>query len=306
MCCLFEQIPIRFRTTTAQYLSKHDSDQGRGHLAALAEHNAAALRRSIVYCSGAGIGAFRVNSRILPLSTHPEFAYRLEDLPMGEDLRSRFEGCGRLARELNIRLSFHPDQFVVLNSLTDDVVERSIAELASQARVAAWLGADVINLHAGGVYGDRAAALQRLRDTIEALPTPIRQRLTLENDDRCYTPSDLLPVCRDMEIPFVYDVHHQRCHDDGRSVGATTDDALATWNREPLFHISSPRDGWGASNTRPHHGYIDVEDFPTEWLQHRLTVDVEAKAKEQAVARLHSQLQTSDRQARRPEKAGAP
>ena len=61
----------------------------------------------------------------------------------------------------DIRLSFHPDQFVVLSSPHPEVVANSIRELEYQARLAEAVGADVINIHAGGVYGDKPSALQR-------------------------------------------------------------------------------------------------------------------------------------------------
>jgi len=51
-----------------------------------------------------------------------------------------------------------------------------------------------INIHGGGAYGDKKSALRRLARQIEKLPDHVRTRLTFENDDRVYTPSDLLPL----------------------------------------------------------------------------------------------------------------
>jgi UV DNA damage endonuclease len=118
----------------------------------------------------------------------------------------------------------------------------------------------------------------------------VRSRLTLENDDRVYTPEDLLPVCRDLAIPLVYDVHHHRCLPDGRSVEATTELAIGTWIREPLFHLSSPKEGWDSGKPGSHHDYIDAEDFPGCWTNLDITVEVEAKAKELAVLKLKQDL----------------
>jgi UV DNA damage endonuclease len=67
--------------------------------------------------------------------------------------------------------------------------------------------------------------------------------------------------------------------------------ARETWQeREPLFHLSSPLDGWSGSQPERHHDYIDPKDFPAAWLGSALTVEVEAKAKELAVARLQRDL----------------
>ena len=127
---------------------------------------------------------------------------------------------------------------------------QSIAELEYQAEVAQWIGADVVNIHGGGAYGDKQAALRTFAKNLARLSKKARRLLTLENDDKIYTPADLLPFCREQGIPFVYDVHHHRCTPDGMSVEEATRQALATWNREPLFHISSPIEGWNGPKPR--------------------------------------------------------
>ena len=134
---------------------------------------------------------------------------------------------------------------MVLNSPREDVVASSIAELEYQAEVAEWVEADSINIHAGGAYGDKPAALQRFAACLGRLSRRIRERLTVENDDKVFTPSDLLPICKTEGLPLVYDVHHHRCNSDALSVEQATRQAIRTWNREPLFHISSPLAGWG-------------------------------------------------------------
>jgi len=217
--------------------------------------------------------------------------YGVGELPGGRALIESFRECGRLAEERNIRLSFHPDQFVVLNSPNRKTLEHSIAELEYQTEVAEWVGADTINIHAGGAYGDKTSALKALASNIEKLPDRVRCRLTLENDDRTYRPADLISLCKMTSTPLVYDVHHHRCLPDGLSVEEATGFALETWNREPLFHISSPIEGWNGPKPGRHHDFIDPDDFPAEWLNLDLTVEVEAKAKEIAVLRLKKEIE---------------
>lgn len=288
LCCLFQKEDIRFRTTTATALSQLQTRERIEKLRSLAAHNAAALHAAIAYCEVHGIGCFRVNSQILPLKTHPTLGYDASLL--GEENIQAYRSCGELARRAALRISFHPDQFVVLSSPNAAVVTNSIAELEYQAEVAEWINADVINIHGGGGYGDKPAALQRLIDSAGQLSDRVRSRLSLENDDRTYTPSDLLPVCEQLRLPFVYDVHHHRCHDDGIDVETATRLAIKTWDREPLFHISSPRNGWSGDNPRAHSDYINPEDFPDLWDEMDITVEVEAKAKELAVGALAKQL----------------
>ena len=242
-------------------------------------------------CAALGIGAFRINSRILPLGTHPVSRYTLEALDRTGEIRAAFERAGSLARDRDVRLSFHPDQFVVLNSERPEVVRASAEELEFQAAIAELIGAGTLVFHGGSTAGGIPAALERLERGLDLLSERARARAALENDDHRFAPSDLLPLCRRAGVPMVYDAHHHRCHPDGLSVEEATEGASATWRgREPWMHISSPRDGWRASNPRPHADYIDPEDFPAAWLGRRITVDVEAKAKERAVLALMEAL----------------
>jgi UV DNA damage endonuclease len=290
LCCQFAREPIRFRTTTATAMMRLPRPERLARISELCRHNADALLAALAYCAAHGIGAFRINSQILPIKTHPKVGYQMAELRDSSGIIDQFRKCGAFAHDHDVRLSFHPDQFVVMNSPTDQTLAHSLAELDYQAEVAELVGADTINIHGGGAYGDKTSALQKLRRVIERLPGKVRSLLTLENDDKVYTPSDLLPVCNDTGVPLVYDVHHHRCLPDGLSIETATAKATATWNREPLFHISSPLEGWNGPKPERHNDYISVADFPKEWLKQPLTVEVEAKAKELAVAKLLSEL----------------
>ena len=151
------------------------------------------------------LARFRIGSSILPVKTHPQVGYSVDDLPQSDVIVGAFRRCGELASQHRIRTVFHPDQFVVLNSPREDVVEKSIDELEYQAEVAEWVGADVINIHGGGAYNDKAAALARFARNLDRLSDAVRSRLTIENDDKVYTPIDLLPLCRATGLPLVYD-----------------------------------------------------------------------------------------------------
>lgn len=290
LCCIFREQPIKFVNTTAAALSRLPRADARSKLSRLCRQNAEALRAALEYCAVHGIGCFRINSQILPLKTHPQLGYEVSELPDGETIERCFRECGAFAQAHGLRTSFHPDQFVVLNSRKPAVVEASLKELEYQAEVAEWVAADVINIHGGGAFGDKQQALDAFVRNWERLSARAKARLTLENDDQVFTPADLLPVCRATGIPFVYDVHHHRCHPDGLSIEEVTELSLATWNREPLFHISSPLEGWKRPHPERHHDYIDVKDFPRCWLSLQITVEVEAKAKELAVLKLAREL----------------
>lgn len=280
LCCQFVDAPIKFRTATHRYVSGLSEADRRDYLTAIVLANAEALTAAIEECHRLGIGAFRITSDVLPLITHPVSGYDISP-----EVQEAFRMAGRVAQDRGIRLSFHPDQFVVLNSIRPEVVDSAVRELESQARVAELLGADTITLHGGGAVGGKDAALDRLWQGIERLSDRARSLLALENDDRVFSVADLIPVCGATGVPLVYDVHHHRCNPDGLTVEEATELAIETWGqREPYFHISSSRDRRG--DPRPHADYIAGGDLPPAWRTLDVTVDVEAKAKERAVVRL--------------------
>jgi UV DNA damage endonuclease len=293
LCCQFTDASPRFRQATATYVLRLSPEDRRQYLADVVGANAISLLHAIERCAELGIGAFRISSQFVPLATHPTVGFDVEDLPNAEAILRCYAAARDLARLRDIRLSFHPDQFVVLGSARPDVVESSVREMDHHGRIAALIGADTICLHGGGLVGGAEAAGARLLDGIERLSEVARSRLALENDDRVWSPAALLPLCDRAGVPFIYDVHHHRCLADGASVADVTAASVATWDRvgrEPYFHLSSPRDTWSGRDGRPHADYIDLSDVPAEWMRLTVTIDLEAKAKELAIGRLRSAL----------------
>jgi UV DNA damage endonuclease len=292
LCCLFNQAPIRFRSATAKFVRPLDRPAQLVKLSELCLDNARSLVAAVEEVYRLGFGSFRVSSPLLPLYTHPEVGYRLEELPDAREITATLRSVKALKEKYRLRFSFHPDQFTLLSSPRPEVTAASLKELDYQVMLAELIDADVINIHGGGVYGDKQSALSRLVKEISALPEPIRIRLTLENDDRSYTVEDLLPVCEELDIPLVYDVHHHRCNPDGLTVAAATEACMRSWRRlgrEPYFHLSSPKHGWNGK-PGPHADFIDIADFPAEWHGLDATIDVEAKAKELALLQLRKEL----------------
>src|SRR4051812_43839729 len=96
LCCQFLDAPIGFRTATHGYVSRLDSRVAREYLAEIAAHNADVLAAAVERCHELGIGAFRVNSQVLPLATHPITGYTLERLDSTGAIAGAFEWAGAL------------------------------------------------------------------------------------------------------------------------------------------------------------------------------------------------------------------
>lgn len=289
LCCTFAEVPIKFRHTTAAYVLRQPVAERMPFIADIVRHNADALTKAVAWCGSHGIGAFRIANDVVPLVTHPEAGFDLESLPA--DALDALDAAAASAARADVRLSFHPDQFIVLSSIHERVVVSSLGELEHLGALCERLGVTQMTIHGGGATGGKPAALERLQRGLDRLSERARRTLVLENDDKTWTVADLLPAIRSAGLPLVYDVHHHRCNPDGLSEPEATEIATATWGgREPWFHLSSPIEGWSGPMPLRHADTIDPADVPPFWRGRTMTVDIEAKAKEKAVLALRALL----------------
>lgn len=112
LCCKFLDAPIRFRSITATYLKRLSNPLS--YLNAIICHNVKMREKALLYCEMHQIGCFRIGSDFTPVITHPEVKYSLEELPDETALKRELQTCGQRAKRASIRLTLHPDPFVVL------------------------------------------------------------------------------------------------------------------------------------------------------------------------------------------------
>jgi UV DNA damage endonuclease len=108
-----------------------------------------------------GIRMYRISSDIAPYATHPDMPQFHNQLMECEEAMAAL--ASKVAR-LDLRLSMHPAQYIVLNSPDERIAQASIRDFAFHAAFLDALGcgpeAKIIT-HVGGVYGDRSAAMNR-------------------------------------------------------------------------------------------------------------------------------------------------
>jgi UV DNA damage endonuclease len=251
-------------------------------------------------------------SSLVPYGTHPELPQFHGQV---EECRERLGRIGALARELGVRLTSHPGQYVVLNSEQEHVRASAARDLELHAELfdAMGLGPEsVVVLHVGSAAGGVQAGIERFLAGVELLSDRARARLVVENDDRSFGLSDVLDVSRRTEIPVVWDVLHHHCHDPaGIPDREALELALATWppGVTPKIHYSSPRTAVEERRRRngrrmerslvlpqlrAHADLVDpigFEHFVRETAAGlRFDVMLEAKAKDLALLRLREQL----------------
>lgn len=248
--------------------------------------NLACLSRILAFNAEHDLLFFRVTSDLVPFASH---AVNTLDWP--EIFAEEFAGIGRLVRDHGMRISMHPDQFTLLTSHDEGVGERSVAELMYHTAVLDAMGLDTtakVQIHLGGVYGDREAAVGRFLDRYRALPPEVRQRLVVENDDRLYTEAECRTVSRECGIPVLFDAFHHECNPSGLGTDEAVAACAATWSERdgvPLVDYSSQEPG---ERRGRHARTLDPAHFAS-FLAAARTLDpdimLEIKDKEQSALR---------------------
>jgi len=283
---MFHKEPIKFKIYTKKRLFELSLEERIKKIDETIRHNVQSLQRAIDYCYENGIESYRVGSDLI---SHYDTVKDIVDLEPYFELFREVDTKG-------INLSMHPGQYCIINSPKENVVENSLKDLHYHKLIADCLGFKELNIHVGGVYGDKASAIQRFIDTVNKNPW-LKDYLTIENDELSFCADDCLYIANEVGIPFTFDLHHERCYwlNEGivPDVYNIFERSSQTWsNRDHIrIHISSPKDGYTTpSKSRPHSDYITESDIVKLQSDKTIYVDVEAKHKEVAVKQFKEHL----------------
>ncbi len=143
----------------------------------------------------------------------------------------------------------HPGQYTVLNSQDSEILARSIKELQYHADVLDALGLDAsakIQMHVGGVYGDKNRSIQRFIEQYRTLDESLKRRLVIENDDRSFAIEDCTRIYEEIGVPILFDAFHHELNHCGSSIAHALATATRTWRENdgiPMVDYSYHRGG---------------------------------------------------------------
>ncbi len=191
------------------------------------QNNLECLSRILEFNADRGLLFFRISSDLIPFASHPvcQFEWRAV-------FSRELESIGRYIKKNRMRISMHPDQFVVLNSKREDVVANSVLELEYHRGLLDAMGLDgdaKIQIHVGGVYGDRDGSINRFISSCNSLGEGIKRRLVIENDDRNYGVKNCLRISGETGVPVLLDVFHHECLNSGEPLKDVLRLTAATW-----------------------------------------------------------------------------
>ena len=197
------------RSTTVAWLDRQTVDVAEERLYDIMTHNMQAAYNLVQYVGELkpGLRMVRLGSNQLPMYTQPTWRYYWQKPDIRQQLARGYARVGKLARELDVRLSFHPGQFTVLASDNPDIVERSIEEFEYHVDMARWMGFGQkfqdfkCNVHISGRQGPAG-----IKAVLSRLSPEARNVITIENDENKWGIEASLEL--EKHVALVLDIHH--------------------------------------------------------------------------------------------------
>lgn len=282
--------------THAQFSKIKDEEAAIRKLERIAVSNLTNCLRLLRHNAAHEITFFRLSSKIIPMANHPDLPHWNYIKPLQESLE---EIRSYLHEHPDMRIDFHPDHFVVLNTSNTDVFKMAARTLNMHKLLLQGMGIKPEHrcvIHVGGAYKDKEKALEQFLENWGQLPASLQKMIMLENDDKTFTLNDTLYLCEKIGIPLVFDYHHHLAnHEKEAKWENEWDRIVSTWSFSELpvkMHMSSPK---SEKDFRAHADFIDVNEFK-QFLHHvkgsvsQIDVMLEAKSKDNAVFALVKEL----------------
>lgn len=284
--------------TFAQFQKIEDREAAIRKLERIALQNIQNTLRLLKHNAASHIHFYRLTSRLIPLANHEE----LLDWDYLKPLRDALREVGNFAIKHNMRIDFHPDHFVLINSPKEHILKNSIITLKMHYLLLKAMGIDLTHrcvMHVGGNYKETEDSLERFIDNWMVVPKSIQKMIMLENDDTSFTLEDTLYLCEKLDIPLVFDYHHHLAHHQNPVWETNWNRIVQTWRHSPLplkMHISSPK---SKKEFRHHSDFIDSDMF-FKFLKEingsipQIDCMIEAKQKDQALFHLMDEIKQRD------------
>ncbi|KXH87285.1 UV DNA damage repair endonuclease UvsE [Sporosarcina sp. HYO08] len=284
--------------TFAQFQKIDERDAAIRKLERISLSNLENTLRILKHNAASDIHFYRLTSRLIPLANHPE----LTDWNYLRPLQKQLREIGNFVKEHNIRIDFHPDHFVLINSMKKEILKNSIQTLKMHYLLLKGMGIDATHrcvMHVGGNYKDTETSLERFIDNWMLVPRSIQKMIMLENDDTSFTLEDSLYLCEKLDIPLVFDYHHHLAHHQHANWEEHWDRVIQSWRHSSLpvkMHISSPK---SKKEFRHHADFVDMELFFTFLKAIKGSVPqidcmIEAKRKDEALFHLMGEMKARD------------
>ena len=233
-------LKTKFKDVTLKTLEKLSLSSRIEKLNSISLNNTTLVDQIVKFNNENNIGLYRIPTNLLPFPTHPI----AKDWNWRSILEPCFEYTGNLANQLNIRISFHADEYTIINSPVENVFTNSVESLIYLSDVLDMMKVNGnIVVHVGGVYKDKDASLKRFTNNFYKIPEQVRVKLIVENDDKQYGWMDVYNLCEKLKLPMVLDIHHYKVYNPFELLNFDNIKMIfSTWDSKiPKIHLSSPK-----------------------------------------------------------------
>lgn len=290
-----ETIPFCYtHTLTYTNYQKLGKQKGKQKLYKIIDTNLDNLYKLLNFNIENEINFYRLGHNLIPLAT-------IKDIKINyNNFKEKFSKIGNFIKENNIRIDTHPSEYLVLNSINENVVKNSIDILNYNYKLFTLFNIEgLIIIHIGSSALGKEESIKRFKENYKKLDNKIKKLIILENDDKVFNTLDVLNICEELNIPMVLDYHHYLCNNNNEKLKDLFPRIMKTWENskyKPKLHFSSPKE---KKNFRSHSYFIDYKGFIKfiniiKIFNYDIDIMLECKGKEDALLRLSRQLKYTE------------
>jgi len=290
---------LAFKAMTRTQFKKGNREESIRELSYRISHNLTVTLETIKHCAEIGIKHYRLSCKLFPLITDKTLDLNLELFPNYQGVVDKLLEIGRTAKNLNISLSIHPDQFVVLGSDSDDVCQKSVDELNFHSKIMDAMGLPQdhtcpINIHPSlSKFESPEKFVDKFIRNFFRCDMGVRNRLVIENEDKgywnCANLYQYFYLYMKSQYNFTFPLTFDNLHND---VNPSLDESLnripaekwfikfyQTWPVQPVFHWSEAEAGTKRNHART------LSTIPTDYGVD-VTWEIEIKDKDRGFKHL--------------------
>jgi len=216
------------KTVSVEVLSKQDDNNKKiSRLRKVAKDNILNTLKILENNKALGINVYGLSPKLFPLPNYPDLEYfRYIDSLKGELLE-----LGNYIKENDFRVNIHLENTIIINSISDKVLQDAIKDLKYQNVLLNYMGLDEkykIIINVGGAYINKTDAMERFYDTLRNLPENLKKRLALKNDDNTISPNTMIKICDKFSIPFFLNMDNENIDN------AVIDKSIRSWENKDI------------------------------------------------------------------------
>lgn len=244
------------------------------------------------YNNSNNIHFYRLSSNIIPLATHKDVYFDYY-----EKYINYYNKISRIINDKDMRVDIHANNFCILNSINEKVVEYTIKNLEYYYNLFQYMNINngIVIMHIGSTALGHEQSINRFINNYLKLPNYLKKIIAIENDDKSFNIKDIVYISKKLNVPIVLDYHHHLCNGKEYNIEDYMQDIINSWKNKNCnikMHFSSP---YNKKNYRKHNDYINAyefRDFCELLKKYNKDIDImlEAKEKDRSIFKLIREL----------------